>query len=141
MMDKGSIGRLSGVAELLHEQNTGRLKQAKRKLELALQKREDLLKRRGRAIDPDDGDPALFVAQTMWGNSTEAAMPSLDAEIQHWQEEVAAALAVTRASYTRVSGLDRLAERVQTQHATELDKREELAREAIVRLKARPNPR
>lgn len=134
-MDKAALVRLTGIADLLHEQNAAQLTAAQQALATLQAKRAALLQRPGENLTEDAADVAAILAQTKWGNSAETELPVLDEHIAKAKQEIDALIGKTRKSFTKVKGLENLTETQKAQDMRESTKREDLTQDTLVSLK------
>lgn|GEM_PF-2584526 len=134
-MDKNNLVTLNGIAELVHEQNSARLGATKAELMKAKEQRRTLLRRPGDEISSSGDDVVAILAQTKWSNSVEAALPILDKKIQDLEDEVDKLVTQTRASFTKVTGIESLAKTQRNQDKLEAARREDQTQDMLISLR------
>jgi len=134
-VDKNNLVTLNGIAELVHEQNSARLGATKAELMKAKEQRRTLLRRPGDEISSSGDDVVAILAQTKWSNSVEAALPILDKKIQDLEDEVDKLVTQTRASFTKVTGIESLAKTQRNQDKLEAARREDQTQDMLISLR------
>lgn len=134
-MDMNSLLQLSGIADLIHQQNSARLKDVQEQLTSAKKERVKIMNRPGDLIPDMSPDAGSFAAQTKWSNSTESALPLLDEKISRLEHEIKHLVSKARASFTRVKGLEHLTDLSEAELSVESEKQDETAREALISLR------
>lgn len=133
-MDEESLNKLSGIFDLIHEQNAARLMAAETALEVAKEQRRALLKRPGDEIINSSDTITAVLAQKKWSNSVETQLPILDRKILILEGELEQIHAETRASFTKVNGLEVLALQRAEESRKEAAKRADQSQDMLVGL-------